>query len=103
MPLEPCFEQALNSANPAEELRRLAERLSSQGHDRAAVLTKFDEARAQLREDARENDEDLLMDIMDRVAGWCAPNAEIPPRVPQANGAAAPTSDTNAPRPRISP
>lgn len=103
MPLEKCFEQALHSVDPAEELRQLAERLSSQGHDRAAVLSMFEKARSELREDAREAEEDVLMDVMDRLVSWCAPGAEIPARSSPANGTASQPSGADAPKPRSKP
>jgi len=78
MPLEKCFEEALLSPEPLRELRSLALRLSSQGQDTAAIVAKFEEARGQLREANRESDEDVVMDVMDCLVGWCSPQMRIP-------------------------
>jgi hypothetical protein len=78
MPLEECFEQALRSPNPLERLRSLALRLSSQGQDQTEIIARFEEARRQLREASRDSDEDVVMDVMDCLVGWCSPQVRIP-------------------------
>jgi len=78
MPLEECFEEALQSTGPLRELRSLALRLSSQGEDKTAILAKFAEASRQLREANRESDENVVMDAMDCLVGWCSPEMRIP-------------------------
>jgi hypothetical protein len=78
MPLEECFEEALLSTEPLRELRSLALSLSSQGQDKTAILAKFAEALQQLREANRESDENVVMDVMDCLAGWCSPEMRIP-------------------------
>ena len=77
MSLERCIEEALLSAEPMRELRSLALRLSSAGQDKTAVVAKFEEARRQLREANRETDEDVVMDVMDCLEGWCSPQTRI--------------------------
>jgi hypothetical protein len=78
MPVEECFEEALRSPAPLERLRSLALRLLSQGQDHAEIIAKFEDARQQLREANRELDEDVLMDAMDCLVGWCSPQVRIP-------------------------
>jgi hypothetical protein len=78
MPLEECFDEALRSPDPLERLRSLALRLSSQGQDQAEIIAKFEEARRQLRESSRESDEDVVMDVMDCLVGWCSPHMRVP-------------------------
>jgi len=88
MPLEECFEEALRSTEPLHELRSLALRLSSQGQDKTAIVAKFEEARRHLREANRESDEDVVMDVMDCLVGWCSPQMRIPLQAgePRADG-----------------
>jgi hypothetical protein len=43
------------------------------------VLALFETARQQLREAGREADEDVLMDVMDCLVGWCGPAARLSP------------------------
>jgi hypothetical protein len=78
MPVEKCFEEALRSPDRLERLRSLALRLQSQGQDHAEIIAKFENARQQLREANREPDEDVVMDAMDCLVGWCSPQVRIP-------------------------
>lgn len=80
MPLDPCFEDALRSAEPVPRLRSLALTLSSQGRDQAAILAAFEGARRQLRSEDREADEDAVMDVMDFLTGWCSPHMTLNPQ-----------------------
>jgi hypothetical protein len=74
---EESIEQALRSADPVGELRSLAERLIAQGHNKAAILALFEQARQRLREGDREADEDAVMDVMDFLTGWCSPHMKL--------------------------
>ena len=77
MPIDKCFEEALRSPDPFEGLRSLAVRFSAQGQDQMEIVAKFEEARRQLREASRDSDEDVVMDVMDCLVGWCSPHARI--------------------------
>ncbi len=72
------FERALGSPNPVAALRRLAQQLLDGGSEPAAVRTQFEEVRRRLREEAREADEDAVMDVMDFLDGWCSPHVRLP-------------------------
>jgi hypothetical protein len=78
MPLDKCFEEALRSPGPIEELRLLAVRFSAQGESQGQIIAKFEEVRRQLREASRDLDEDVVMDVMDCLIGWCSPQVRIP-------------------------
>jgi hypothetical protein len=78
MPLDDGFEQALRSAEPVNQLRSLALRLHSGGLDKAAIIEKFEGARRELRLADREADEDVIMDAMDCLVGWCSPQMILP-------------------------
>jgi hypothetical protein len=77
-PLDDCFEQALRSAQPVDQLWDLATRLSSQGYNRETILAVFEDKRQRLRSDDREADEDAVMDMMDLITGWCSPHRKLP-------------------------
>jgi hypothetical protein len=78
MPLDDLFEQSLHAEEPLHELRSLALRLSSQGFDQAALVEKFEGMREQLRREDREADEDVVMDVLDPLTGWCSPHMQLP-------------------------
>jgi hypothetical protein len=73
------FEEALRSPEPHERLAAFAIELSAEGRGPDEVLEIFDSFRAQLRLAARESDEDAVMDVMDRICGWCSPHARLFP------------------------
>lgn len=77
MPIDACFEHALRSPNPVDELRAVAVHLAAQGEDRVAIIERFEEVRRQLRECDRETDEDALMDALDCLVGWCGPEMRL--------------------------
>ena len=76
---EDQFEEALRSPEPHERLAAFAIELSSGGRGQDEVLQIFDSFRSQLRLAARESDEDTVMDVMDRISGWCSPHARLFP------------------------
>ena len=77
MAVDALFEQALTAADRVGELRKLAQRLLDEGHPSDKVLKRFEQARQCLREAAREDDEDAVMDVMDFLTGWCSPHMAI--------------------------
>ena len=77
MPLDARFESALTSGNRARELRRLAQQLLDEGNEPDAVLNTFEQVRQSLRDAAREEDEDAVMEVMDYLTGWCSPHMRM--------------------------
>jgi hypothetical protein len=73
MPIENCFEEALRSPDPVNSVRSVALRLLAEGQDQEDVIARFENARAQLREANRDAEEDIIMDVMDCLVGWCSP------------------------------
>jgi hypothetical protein len=78
-----AFELALKSSQPLQELRSLAEHLFAQGQDQATVLGTFEQARQELREAKREKDEDVVMEVMDFLTGWCSPHMKLSAEQPR--------------------
>jgi anthranilate phosphoribosyltransferase len=76
---EDRFEEALRSSEPHERLAAFAIELHSQGRSPDEVLEIFEAFRAHLRLADRESDEDEVMDVMDRICGWCNPKAKLFP------------------------
>jgi hypothetical protein len=80
MIVDDALEQALRSPDSLSALRTLALQDLAQGQPQAVVLDRFERARQQLRLENREKDEDIVMEIMDFLVGWCSPHMELPPR-----------------------
>jgi hypothetical protein len=53
--------------------------LQAQGQDQAAILDLFEQARHYLREAGRESEEDVVMEVMDFLVGWCSPHMSLRP------------------------
>ncbi|MGC8642322.1 MAG: hypothetical protein ACP5XB_20870 [Isosphaeraceae bacterium] len=77
MAIEEQIEHALNSPEPFQQLRSLAARMLHEGYARTAVVEHFEEARQRLRQADREAEEDVVMDVMDCLVGWCSPHMKL--------------------------
>jgi hypothetical protein len=73
------FEDALQSETPFERLWHLARILAAEGHAPPAVLELFEQARTRLQAQQREQDEDVLLDVMDCIVGWCGEHMALFP------------------------
>ena len=72
------YEQQLASENPLRELRNsVAHQLHEEHVPRDEVLRRLDTIRRELRAAGREEDEDIVMDVMDFVVGWCSPRQRL--------------------------
>ena len=67
----PCF------GEPLAALSSLVLELSAEGHKKAEILKLFENYALCLRKNNRESDEDLLMEVMDALTGWCHPSARL--------------------------
>lgn len=67
------FETSLSSAS----LVKLVEEMKDKGLSQLEIYNQFGDFRAMLREAGREKDEDSVLDILDRIAGWCGPEAKL--------------------------
>jgi hypothetical protein len=73
------FDQALRSSSPVEALRAQVIELSAKGHTKADIYAALEQFMLRLRADGREADENLVLDIMDTLVGWCHPDAQLLP------------------------
>jgi multidrug resistance efflux pump len=71
------FEAALRAGH--QGLTDLVRQMKEAGIERDEVYAAFEQFRASLRAENREADEDLVMDVMDRIGGWCRPEANLFP------------------------
>jgi hypothetical protein len=93
------IERALHSPEPFEQLRATAAAWFAEGRTEKAVYDLFDDARTQLRVAGREADEDVVMEVMDCLVGWCSPHQVLKPTAvaPTVNGHGSPDQTANAP------
>ena len=99
MAISDVIERALRSPEPFEELRATAAALFAEGRTEKAVYDLFEDARAQLRASGREADEDVVMEVMDCLVGWCSPHQELKPTAVKhtVNGHSSSGQTANAP------
>ena len=71
------IERALRSARPYDELRAVASALLDEGDSDQQVYDLFETVRARLRAESREADEDIIMEVMDCLVGWCSPAQDL--------------------------
>jgi hypothetical protein len=67
------FQTALASGNRLDGLRRAAEHELRTGTPREQVLAKLEALRAGLR----DSDEDVVLEVLDFVTGWCSPRVRL--------------------------
>lgn len=71
------LETALTTSNRHKALVGVVRELFAEGYDEGEALEVLDRFRAKLRQQNRDADEDDVMAVMDRLAGWCADGLEI--------------------------
>jgi len=77
MPIDPRIQEALDGPDSLNQLRLLVKKLQSQGLSSDSILQLFEQARRQLREQGREQEEEVIMEIMDFLVGWCSPHMKL--------------------------
>jgi hypothetical protein len=77
-PLERLHE-ALRSPDPARALRATVLSLSAEGQTQSGVYGLLEELLMALRAraDAPAAQEELILDVMDAISGWCHPSARL--------------------------
>jgi hypothetical protein len=71
-------DNALRAGDPLHQLRAVAIEHLSAGMGRQELLDALEGVRADLRSQGREADEDMVMEVMDFLVGWCSPHMRIP-------------------------
>lgn len=71
------LEEKLISDNPFEDLRNLLKTMISQGYDREQLVEELIDFALKLRAENREKDDDLLLEMVDFLTGWCSPSMKI--------------------------
>jgi hypothetical protein len=71
------FQAALASEEPREGLRQAVAHELEGGTSRENVLAQLEQLRADLRARGREDDEDVVLEVMDFVTGFCSPHMRL--------------------------
>jgi hypothetical protein len=71
------FEAALATDAPTEDLRAAVAGLISEGADREEIRAELEAWRAELREQGRDEDEDVVLEVLDFLTGWSSPHMKI--------------------------
>ncbi len=72
------FDEALHSTDPFGQLREVVRGLLAEGHEYDALYAELQHyVVEELRAAGREDDEDVVLDVMDYLTGWCGPDAEL--------------------------
>jgi hypothetical protein len=80
MPIDPRIQDALNGPEPLTRLRDLVRTLQAQGSNQAEILALFEASRQDLREAGCDQEEDILLEVMDFLEGWCSPHMRLDPK-----------------------
>ena len=73
----PAYEEALAAAEPALALREAVVRAREAGVGRDVVVGPLQALREHLRRAGRDEDEDVVLEVMDFLAGWSSPHTAI--------------------------
>ncbi|HEU5159764.1 MAG TPA: hypothetical protein VFU43_22405 [Streptosporangiaceae bacterium] len=71
------FENALGSSDATQALRGTVARILAADNDREQVRLALEEFRVALREQNRESDEDVVLEVLDFLTGWASPHMKI--------------------------
>jgi hypothetical protein len=73
------FEAALRTPDPGQALRALVTELSAEGLSEPEIYQLFEEELLHLRAAGRSAEEDVILDTLDALSGWCHPDARLLP------------------------
>lgn len=74
--LDKKLEKALTSQCPVKSIRELITDLLNHGVDRSLILMELDKFRLNKLQN-RESENDVILDVMDYLSGWCNPDAKL--------------------------
>jgi hypothetical protein len=89
------FDAGLKSANPTAALSDVVRRLHKEfGLDREQILAKLEELREHLRNESRDSDEDVVLEVMDFLVGWSSPRVSLAKEIPSRQRPAKPNEES---------
>lgn len=73
-----AYRGALDSKTPLATLRGVVQsELHDRHADREVILGELEALRGELRRAGRDSAEDVVLEVMDFVAGWCSPHVRL--------------------------
>jgi hypothetical protein len=75
--LQPEFEAGLHDAEPLHCLRERVRSLLVEGYSRQGLIAELERFRIVLQDAGREADEDVVLEVLDFLHGWCAPHMRV--------------------------
>lgn len=77
MDVQSRFEQAFGYDQPMLRLRAEVEQLLIEGYDRDLLYSQLDAFRSVLLASGRDADDDVVLEVMDFLTGWCSPDMNL--------------------------
>jgi hypothetical protein len=75
--------KALRCPEPTSVLRAVVQALADEGSSKLEIYGLLEKALVQVRERSEPaEEEEVVLDVMSALAGWCHPSAEIRPEKP---------------------
>lgn len=71
--------EALCSDRPSVSLGLAVQTLVAEGKDRDALYRELEDLRERTLAAGRDSDDDAILDVMDRLTGWCGPTRASDP------------------------
>jgi hypothetical protein len=72
------FLKCVSEPNPESSLMAAVLDARASGVEKSSILADLEDLRRELREARREDRDDVVLEVMDYVTGWCAPHMRIP-------------------------
>jgi hypothetical protein len=69
-----ALEDALKQSDPVIQLKSAVKDMIVDGYNREDIIDEFELLRKELSDETEEN---VVLDIMDFVVGWCSPHMKI--------------------------
>ena len=72
---------AFHKPQPAKAIKSLVQELASEGESKDEIYRLLESFLMHLRQEdnSKEVDEDMVLDVMDALTGWCSPQARLLP------------------------
>jgi hypothetical protein len=71
------LKEALQQSSPMEKLEKIVKDLLSKGYSKESILAEFERFRAEIGTTTDEDYEDIVLDMMDFITGWCSPHKRL--------------------------
>lgn len=77
MEIRSQIEAILQGENSDKDLYEMVKQLIAECHPKEVLLKQFEELHLDLMPAGKEKEDDIILDIMDYLAGWCSPHMKL--------------------------